>query len=80
MAKGKKALASPFVPPDEQPYSIPKNWCWVKLEFVCSGQITDGTHKTPKYCEKNEGVPFVSAKDVTSEYIDWSNVKYIEPM
>lgn len=79
MARGKKALASPFVPPDEQPYSIPKNWRWVKLEFVCSGQITDGTHKTPKYCEKKEGVPFVSAKDVTSEYIDWLNVKYIVP-
>ena len=75
----KKVPASPFVPVEEQPYSIPENWFWVKLEFVCSGPITDGTHKTPKYCEKTDGVPFVSAKDVTSEYIDWSNVKYIVP-
>ena len=40
--------------------------------------ITDGTHQTPVYTEdKNNGYKFLSAKDVTSGKIDWSNVKYI---
>lgn len=87
MARGKKKeeltleekLEQALVPVEEQPYEVPENWCWVKLEIVCSCPITDGTHKTPTYCEKVDGVPFVSAKDITSEYIDWSNVKYIVP-
>lgn len=85
MARGKEKeelsleekLEQALVPVEEWPYEVPGNWCWVKLEFACSCPITDGTHKTPTYCEKNDGVPFVSAKDITSEYIDWSNVKYI---
>ncbi len=28
MANKRDTLASPFVPEEEQPYSIPKNWCW----------------------------------------------------
>lgn len=31
MAKKKDAIASPFVPAEEQPYPIPENWCWVRL-------------------------------------------------
>lgn len=31
MAKREKALTSPFVPAEEQPYPIPDNWCWVYL-------------------------------------------------
>lgn len=37
--------------------------------------ITDGTHQTPEYAEK--GITFLSAKNVTSGYIDWKNIKYI---
>lgn len=87
MSRGKKKeeltleekLEQALVPVEEQPYEVPGNWCWVRVEIVCSCPITDGTHKTPTYCEKADGVPFVSAKDITSEYIDWSNVKYIVP-
>lgn len=45
-----------------------------KLRDVCR-IITDGTHVTPKY--SNQGVPFVSVKDVRSKRIDFSDVKYI---
>lgn len=34
MAKKKGAIASPFVPAEEQPYPIPENWCWVHMGDV----------------------------------------------
>lgn len=46
-----------------------------KLDELCEF-ITDGTHQTPEYCEK-EGIIFLSSKDVTERKIDWNNVKYI---
>ncbi len=46
-----------------------------KLEDICEF-ITDGTHQTPEYCDEN-GVIFLSSKDVTEHKIDWDNVKYI---
>lgn len=87
MAKGKKKdnlsleekLEQALVSVDEQPYDLPENWCWTYLENLCSIPITDGTHKTPTYCEKEEGYPFISAKDVTSGKINWLNIKYIIP-
>lgn len=55
------------------------SWEKRNIQSVCAMKITDGTHKTPTYCEANEGIPFVSAKDVTSGKICWDNVKYIIP-
>ncbi len=46
----------------------------IKLDDLCHF-ITDGTHQTPKYCEK--GVIFLSSKNVTSGKIDWDNTKFI---
>ena len=46
-----------------------------KLEDVCE-IITDGTHKTPEYCEDG-GYIFLSSKDVTSRKINWNDVKHI---
>ena len=39
--------------------------------------IKDGTHQTPQYVDENNGVKFLSAKDVVKGFIDWSNIKYI---
>ena len=86
MAKAKKSestltleekLEQALVAEDEQPYNVPENWCWVELQLLCSIPITDGTHKTPKYCDADNGIPFISAKDVTGQYINWENIKYI---
>lgn len=49
MAKKKRALASPFVPVEEQPYKIPDNWCWIKLENISEiimGQSPVGSDTT----------------------------------
>ena len=37
--------------------------------------ITDGTHQTPEYAD--DGVIFLSAKNVTSGYVDWERIKFI---
>lgn len=49
----------------------------VKLPEICTIPITDGTHQTPTYATEQDGIPFISSKDVTSKKIDWKNIKYI---
>ena len=51
-----------------------KGWDVVSLEKVCN-KITDGTHKTPVY--QDEGVKFLSAKNIRGGVIDWDKIKYI---
>ncbi|SIQ65109.1 Restriction endonuclease S subunit [Chryseobacterium sp. RU37D] len=53
---------------------LPKGWKETTLNDVCD-TITDGTHHTPKY--EDEGVIFLSSKNVTKGQIDWSDVKYV---
>jgi ribonuclease HII len=49
----------------------------VTIEDVCS-LIKDGTHQTPQYTEdKENGYKFLSSKDVMSQKIDWTDIKYI---
>lgn len=50
------------------------NWDIVTLNQVCI-KITDGTHITPNY--KVNGIPFLSVKNISKGYIDFSNTKYI---
>lgn len=56
---------------------IPKNSKVTKLKYLVSRNITDGTHQTPEYADKEGGYPFLSSKDITKEYIDWSDIKYV---
>ncbi|MBF6643580.1 restriction endonuclease subunit S [Chryseobacterium indologenes] len=44
------------------------------LNSICT-LITDGTHQTPKYFDN--GIIFLSAKNVTKEIIDWTDIKYV---
>lgn len=55
----------------------PNNHPITTIEKVCS-LIKDGTHQTPEYTDNiEEGYKFLSSKDVMSQKIDWSNIKYI---
>ena len=45
-----------------------------KLGAVCK-KITDGTHKTPTYL--NEGITFISAKNIVNGELDFTDTKYI---
>jgi type I restriction enzyme, S subunit len=50
-------------------------WIDRSLKEICE-KITDGTHQTPTYFD--EGVIFLSSRNVTSGKIDWSKIKYID--
>ena len=56
---------------------IPVDSSFVKLKYLVTRPITDGTHQTPDYDSAVDGSPFLSSKDVTKGYIDWSKIKYI---
>ena len=73
--KGKKSAKTSDKP--HYPYELPKGWGWTTLPELCVLPITDGTHQTPTYTDKANGIPFLSSKDVTSKKIDWTNIKYI---
>ncbi len=49
-------------------------WKVEKLGNLCE-KITDGTHVTPTYV--SEGVPFLSVKNLTKGFIDFSDTRYI---
>lgn len=51
-----------------------KGWKVKKLGEVCE-KITDGTHSTPTYLA--EGIPFLSVKNLTSGFIDFSDTRFI---
>ncbi len=72
--KIKKEKPLPEIGDEEVPYDLPKGWEWARLNDICS-LITDGTHSTPKYTES--GVPFLSVKDLSKGFIDFSNTRFI---
>ncbi len=64
----------PPIPSDEVPFNLPDSWVWTRLGTLCF-LITDGAHHTPKY--QDEGVPFLSVKDVSGGIIDFANTRFI---
>jgi type I restriction enzyme S subunit len=52
-----------------------EGWVEKPLKDVCD-RITDGTHQTPTYYD--EGVVFLSSRNVTSGIINWNDIKYID--
>ena len=72
--KFKKNKALSEIEEAEMPFDIPDNWKWVKLNDL-SSLITDGAHKTPTYVD--EGVPFLSIKNISQGYLNISDIKYI---
>ena len=58
----------------EVPFDLPDDWAWCKLTNIIKS-ITDGTHSTPKYTQN--GIPFVSVKDISSGELKLNDTKYI---
>ena len=67
-------LEQSIVAKEEEPYKLPSNWVWTRLENI-SHKITDGAHKTPTYVK--EGVPFISVKDIRNNEIFFDDTKFI---
>lgn len=57
-------------------YPIPDGWKWVSLDSL-SSKIVDGVHHKPEYVD--EGVPFMSVKDIKGGKIYFDNCKYVSP-
>ena len=72
--KIKKEKPLPEITEDEKTFVIPESWRWVRLNDLCR-LISDGTHKTPTYVEK--GIPFLSVKDISAGFLDFSNTRFI---
>ncbi len=51
-----------------------KSWKRFSLDEICN-LITDGTHRTPNY--QQQGIPFLSVKNITSGFLDLNDTKYI---
>ncbi len=49
---------------------MPESWEVVKLGEIVRQKITDGVHQTPEYVDN--GIPFVTAKDIVDNRIDFS--------
>ena len=74
LGKIKKQKPLPEISEDEKPFELPVGWEWVRLGDITS-KITDGVHHTPKYL--NEGVAFISVKDIDGNKISFNNCKFI---
>lgn len=72
--KIKKEKPLPPISDDEKPFDIPDSWEWVRLGDLAN-KFTDGTHSTPKYTQT--GIPFLSVKDMSKGYLDFTNTKFI---
>ena len=74
--EGKIKKEKPLSPitDSEKPFDIPDSWQWVRLGELAT-KFTDGTHSTPKYVLA--GVPFLSVKDMSRGFLDFSNTKFI---
>jgi type I restriction enzyme S subunit len=59
---------------NELQFELPDSWVWSSLDDI-SRLITDGTHVTPSYLY--DGVPFLSVKDVSKGYLDFSSTRFI---
>ncbi len=64
----------PPIDPSSAPFTIPQSWVWTRLGSLCF-LVTDGAHHTPKY--EDQGVRFLSVKDVSGGVIDFTNTRYI---
>lgn len=88
MAKAKKKestltleekLTQALVQESEQPYIVPKNWCWTKIGVV-SKIVSKGTTPTGgKNAYVDEGISFVRVENINDDgTISHDNIVYID--
>lgn len=73
IALTEELLRSAFLEMFGDPVTNPKRWPKTSLGQLTT--VTDGTHKTPTYV--TNGVPFLSAKNIRANEIDWVNTRFI---
>ena len=71
--KIKKEKPLPPITEDEIPFAVPENWKWVRIIFLFN--FIDYRGATPN--KINQGIPFITAKNVRQGYLDYSIKEYI---
>ncbi|GAB2630391.1 restriction endonuclease subunit S [Belliella aquatica] len=72
--KRRKEKVQLSITKEEEPFDLPISWEWSRMLNICH-LITDGTHHTPKYLDN--GIPFLSVKNLSQGGIDFSDTKFI---
>lgn len=78
--KGKKEKSLPPIKPKEIPFEIPDSWAWCRLGEICNN-ITKGSSPNwqgVQYVDKNNGILFITSKNVDSFKIDLTKATYVE--
>ena len=73
LAKLDQLVKSRFIEMFGDCTSNTNNWAIVKLNDTCD--VRDGTHDSPEYF--SVGVPLITSKNISSGYLDFSNVSLI---
>ncbi|MFT5324186.1 MAG: type I restriction enzyme S subunit, partial [Planctomycetaceae bacterium] len=60
----------------ELPFSVPQGWAWTMLGKLCF-KVSDGPHHSPSYVSKDDGIPFLSTRNVRVDGFNLSTVKYV---
>lgn len=86
MARGNKKenltpeerLQAVLVPKSEQPYSVPENWCWVKLSSLSQVISKGTTPKGGKSAYSDHGVKFLRVENINDDgTISHANIAYV---
>jgi restriction endonuclease S subunit len=78
--KIKKEKPLPPIDQSEIQFELPKGWEWVRLIDIME-IITKGSSPNwqgVKYVSKNEGIAFITSKNVQKFYIEYQNLEYVE--
>lgn len=73
--KIRKEKALQPITKEDIPHQLPKYWTWCRMLDFCY-LITDGAHHTPKYVDS--GIPFLSVKNLSKGFLDFSDTRFIE--
>jgi len=57
-------------------FELPSSWQWVSLGQV-TWDVADGPHFSPKYVDKESGIPFISGRNISYRGINFSDAKYV---
>jgi type I restriction enzyme S subunit len=69
-------IKSRFVEMFGDPVTNPLGWEETTIGDSCY-YVKDGPHVSPDYVTSDEGVPFISVRNIINGYIDWSTAKYV---
>jgi type I restriction enzyme, S subunit len=67
-----------IIPIQELPYEVPENWVWTRIDDIFEIENGDRSSNYPKNAELvEEGVPFISTKNLIDNQLDISNLSLI---